>query len=167
MDVNDIDFLTALEQRPESYHYDADCAPSADAVREQCHWYLEKSKELPGKGAIRWIVEYGNAKIGEVHFSCWNDRTAEWEIGYRFLSEYWNKGFASEAARAVIKLSFLYFKVNRIAAFLNAENKRSAALVERIGMQKEGRLREVRLVNGVYYDELVYSVLRREINLLA
>ena len=42
------------------------------------------------------------------------------------------------------------------------ENNKNAALAERVGMMKEGRLREVKLVNGVYYDEYVFSILKRE-----
>jgi RimJ/RimL family protein N-acetyltransferase len=84
--------------------------------------------------------------IGEVHFTCNYDRTHEWEIGYKFLKEHWGNGYASEAVKAVIQYAFEHFNVNRIAAFLNAENKRSATLCERAGMVKEGCLREVRLI---------------------
>lgn len=48
-------------------------------------------------------------------------------------------------------------------AFLNAENKRSEALCKRIGMVRDGCLRENRLLNGRYYDDYVYSILEYEI----
>lgn len=103
-------------------------------------------------------------RIGEVHVICNWEQTLEWEIGYSFLPEYWGNGFAAEAVRAVIQYIFNHFKINRLAAFLNAENERSKALVERVGMVKDGRMRETRLVNGVYHDEYVYSILKREYN---
>ena len=48
-------------------------------------------------------------------------------------------------------------------AFTNANNKESIALLKRIGMIEEARLREVRMSDGIYCDEMVYSLLKREI----
>jgi ribosomal-protein-alanine N-acetyltransferase len=163
MNENVIDFIFMLETQFESYQYDSDNTPTYDAVIKRCQWYIDRTQSLPDDGAIRWIVRKNNIMIGEVHFTCNYDRTHEWEIGYKFLKEHWGNGFASESVRAVIQYAFENFNVNRIVAFLNAENKRSAALCERVGMVKEGRLREVRLINGVYYDEYIFSVLKRKI----
>ena len=162
MNESDIDFIIELEQREESYKYDSDDAPISDKIIKRCQWFIERTQALPEDGAIRWIVRKDNLLIGEVHFTCNYARTHEWEIGYKFLKEYWGNGFASEAVQAVMQYAFTHFNVNRIAAFLNAENNRSAALAERVGMKKEGCLREVRLVNGIYYDEYIFSLLKRE-----
>lgn len=162
MNETEIDFILMLEEQIESYKYDSDNAPTSDEVIKRCHRFIERSQELPDAGAIRWIVRKDNVMIGEIHFTCNWEKTHEWEIGYKFLKEYWGAGFASEATKAIIKHAFKYFNVNRIVAYLNAENVRSAALAERIGMLKEGRCREVKLVNGVYYDEYIFSILKRE-----
>jgi len=159
---SDTQFMKELLARPESYQYESDEAKPADEIEKSCLWYLEESKALPDGGAIRWIVRCNEARIGEIHVRCNWEQTSEWEIGWYFLPEYWGNGFATEAGKAVIRHVFAHFKINRLAAFLNAENKRSAALAERIGMMQEGRLREVRLINGVSCDEYVFSILRRE-----
>lgn len=158
----DISFIHTLAARPESFKYERDSAPPSNEVAEKCRWYIERAKSLPSKGAIRWIVLNRDVAIGEVHVTCNWEETLEWEIGWYFLAEHWYKGFATEAAKAVVHYVFHNFKINRLAAFLNAENERSAALAERIGMQKEGRMREVRLINGIYYDEYVFSILQKE-----
>ena len=157
---SDIEFMQELTARPESFKYDS--ALSSKEMAEQCRWYMERMKALPDVGAITWIVRKDNVMIGEVHLECYYEKTHEWEIGYRFLKEHWGNGFASEAVKAVIQYAFEHFNVNRIVAYLNAENDRSAALCERIGMVKEGRLREFRLINGIYYDDYLYSLLKRE-----
>lgn len=159
----EIDFILTLEGRFESYKYDSDIAPTSDEIIKRCHWFIEETQALPKKGAIRWIVRKDNVMIGEIHFTCNWEKTQEWEIGYKFLSEYWGAGFATEAVKSVIQYAFEHFEVNRIVAFLNAENSKSAALAERVGMIKEGRLREVKLVNEVYYDECVFSILKRDV----
>jgi len=162
MNESEIDFILMLEEQFESYKYDSDNAPISDEVIKRCQWFIERVQALPNEGAIRWIVRKDNVMIGEVHFICNWEKTHEWEIGYKFLKEHWGAGLASEAVKAVIQYAFIHFNVNRIVAFLNAENNRSAALAERIGMLKEGRLREVKLVNGIYYDEYAFSILKRE-----
>ena len=162
MNEGDIDFIIELEQRDESYKYDSDGAPTSDQVLKRCQWFIARTQALPDDGAIRWIVRKDNLMIGEVHFTCNYKRTHEWEIGYKFLKEYWGNGFASESVKAVMQYAFTHFNVNRISAFINAENDRSAALAERVRMKKEGCLREVRLINGIYYDEYIFSLLKRE-----
>jgi RimJ/RimL family protein N-acetyltransferase len=158
----DICFIQDLATRPESFKFDKNNAPSADEIIKRCHWYMEREKALPNEGAIRWIIKYNDTRIGEVHVICNWEETSEWEIGWYLLPEYWGKGFAAEAVKSVIQYVFSHFKINRLAAFLNAENDRSMALAERVGMVREGRLREVRYVKGAYYDEFIYSILRHD-----
>lgn len=165
MNESDISFIQDLAANPVSFKYDRENAPQSDEVAERCEWYIKKTETLPDKGAILWIVIGNDVKIGEVHVVCNWEETHEWEIGWYLLPEYWGKGYATEAAKSVIVYVFTNFKINRLAAFLNAENERSAALAERIGMLKEGRMRETKLVNGIYYDEYVFSILKREFRL--
>ncbi|MBI2385549.1 MAG: GNAT family N-acetyltransferase [Elusimicrobia bacterium] len=74
----------------------------------------------------------------------------------------WGKGFASEALRAAIDYSFTTLGMNRIGAEIYAVNERSIRLFERLGFKREGAVRESVLKNGVFVDEYVYGLLRRE-----
>ena len=118
---------------------------------------------MPNEGGIRWIVNLNSDKIGEIHVQCNWEKTLEWEIGYNFLKEYWGKGYVTEALKIIIPHIFNNFKVNRLVAFTNANNKESIALLKRAGMIEEARLREVRMSEGLYCDEMVFSVLKRDI----
>jgi len=117
---------------------------------------------LPDEGGIRWIVKLDGDSIGEIHVQCNWEKTLEWEFGYHFLKEHWGKGYATEALETIIPYVFTYFKVNRLVAFTNGSNKESIALLKRVGMYEEARLREVRMSSGIYCDEIVYSLLKRE-----
>jgi RimJ/RimL family protein N-acetyltransferase len=162
LNESDIDFIQRLSSRSEYFRYECEVAKTNDELAEQFKWYIEGIKKLPDAGAIQWIVTNNDVKIGELHIWCNWEKTHEWEIGWNLLLEHWGKGFATEAAKAVIQHAFENFNVNRIVAFPNAENTRSTTLCERVGMINEGRVREVRLINGIYYDECIYSVLKRE-----
>ena len=160
----DINFIQRLNARPEYFKYESEVAKTDVEVAERCKWYFEGSKLVPDKGAIQWILTKNESQIGEMHVWCNWERTHEWEIGWHLLIENWGKGYATEAATAVIQYAFTNFNINRIMACPNADNKRSTALCERIGMTKEGHMREVRLINNVYYDEEVFGILKSDMN---
>ena len=62
-----------------------------------------------------------------------DDSTAE--LGYRFFRAFWGRGYATEAARAVISDAFLRAGVVRITALTMAVNTRSRRVMERLGMR--------------------------------
>ena len=158
----DYDFIHALRTRPEYYRYENDGAYTDEEITSQFNGFMEGAKKLPDRGSIQWIVLCSDVKIGEVHLWCNFDKTLEWEIGWHFMLEHWGKGFATEAANAVLRYAFANFRINRIMACPNAENVRSIAMCERIGMVREGHVREVRLLNGAYCDEVIFGILKRE-----
>ncbi len=59
------------------------------------------------------------------------------EIGWQFLPVYWNKGYATEAARALLAHGFQHHKLNEIVAFAVHNNHASIAVMEKIGMQRD------------------------------
>ena len=160
----DINFMQKLIARPEAYFYDPDMQESPDDIIKNCQWFIEKMNSLPDEGGIRWIVNHNGNSIGEIHVQCNWEKTLEWEFGYHFLKEHWGNGYATETLKTIIPYVFNHFKVNRLVAFTNSNNKESIALLKRVGMFEEARLREVRMSDGVYCDEMVYSLLKREIS---
>jgi RimJ/RimL family protein N-acetyltransferase len=88
----------------------------------------------------------------------------EANIGYEFDPTYWNHGYATEAAHAIVDFGFQHFGVHRIWADCVADNTGSAHVLEKLGMKLEGRLREKEYFKGRYWDALIYAVLEAEWN---
>jgi RimJ/RimL family protein N-acetyltransferase len=59
------------------------------------------------------------------------------EIGWRLAYEYWGKGYATEAARGVLEVGFDRLNLPEIVSFTATINRRSYALMERLGMNRE------------------------------
>ena len=57
------------------------------------------------------------------------------EIGWRFLPEFWGKGYATEAARAWLNQGFSIHCIDKIVSFAVGENTGSTAVMERLRMQ--------------------------------
>lgn len=59
------------------------------------------------------------------------------EIGWRFARKWWGQGFATEAARGALQVGFERLGLDEIVAFTAVGNLRSAAVMERLGMQED------------------------------
>lgn len=56
------------------------------------------------------------------------------EVGWRLAKQYWGNGYATEAARCALKYAFKNLKLDEVVSFTAVANKRSRAVMERIGM---------------------------------
>ncbi len=59
------------------------------------------------------------------------------EIGWRLAREHWGMGYATEAAREVLRVGFEWLALNEIVSFTTVPNRRSWAVMQRIGMQRQ------------------------------
>ncbi len=84
------------------------------------------------------------------------------DIGYELSPEYWGKGYATEAANAIVRFGFIKLRLHRIWATCVAENTASAHVLEKLGMRPEGRLRENERFKGRWWDTLIYAILVQE-----
>jgi RimJ/RimL family protein N-acetyltransferase len=79
------------------------------------------------------------------------DSTTEIEIYYGFFKENWNKGVATEAAKAVLRFGFEELKAPNIAAITLPENRASQTVLQKLGLQKTGENRFFRETECLYY----------------
>lgn len=59
------------------------------------------------------------------------------EIGWRLAADSWGRGLATEAARAALKHAFDVLEFRRVIATVQAANRASIRVVEKLGMQPE------------------------------
>jgi len=84
------------------------------------------------------------------------------EIGYWLGRGYWGRGFATEAARALIRYGFEERTFNRIEATVFSFNDASAKVLEKSGMTFEGLLRQAVRKGDDYIDVRMYSIVKSE-----
>jgi RimJ/RimL family protein N-acetyltransferase len=84
------------------------------------------------------------------------------EIGYVFSPAFAGRGFAGEAAHALLHLAFDELGLHRIFARIDARNTASARLAARLGMRQEAHLVENEWFKGEWTDELDFALLGRE-----
>lgn len=60
------------------------------------------------------------------------------EIGWRLAFEHWRKGLATEAAKEALRIGFQRLGLAEIVSFTTVNNRRSRAVMERLGMTESG-----------------------------
>jgi RimJ/RimL family protein N-acetyltransferase len=83
------------------------------------------------------------------------------ELGFSFDPRHQGKGYATEAARALLDWAFAQ-GLHRVIGRLEPRNTPSARVLEKLGMRLEGHLVENEWVKGEWQSELVYAILERE-----
>lgn len=84
------------------------------------------------------------------------------EIGYWLGVPYWGNGYMTEAARAVVSYAFADGGLNRVFAYHFTRNPASGRVLQKIGMRREGTMRQ----HVVKWDEPIdvdyYGILRED-----
>jgi RimJ/RimL family protein N-acetyltransferase len=84
------------------------------------------------------------------------------ELGYWIGVASWGRGYATEASRAMLSHAFGPLDLERVVAHCLTRNEGSWRVMEKLGMQREGRLRSHILKWDVLEDIWIYGILREE-----
>ena len=122
----------------------------------------EAAKNPRTRFAFAIIYKKEERLIGAVELHIGDTVNKNAEIGYVVHPDYWEKGIATDAATLIIKFGFEQLKLHRIYATCDPRNTASAKVLEKVGMTKEGRMRENLLLRDGWRDSLLYSVLEQE-----
>ena len=111
-----------------------------------------------------WVVTLRDTGkvIGTIGFVWYSDENRLAELGYSFARETWNRGYATQALRAVIDAAFRALPLNRLEAQHDIRNPASGRVMEKCGLRQEGILRGRILNKGEYVDVALYAILRSD-----
>jgi len=84
------------------------------------------------------------------------------EVWYKINVEHWNKGYATEAIKAVISFGINRLKLHRIEAGCAVENLASIRVLEKAGMTQEGRKRQILPLKTGWMDSFEFAILDEE-----
>jgi RimJ/RimL family protein N-acetyltransferase len=84
------------------------------------------------------------------------------ELGYWVGRPYWNRGYCTEAGRALLEYGFTELSLNRIHASHLSRNPASGRVMEKLGITREGLLRQHAKKWDKYEDLVVYGLVRQD-----
>jgi [ribosomal protein S5]-alanine N-acetyltransferase len=127
--------------------------------------FIASCRQMAEEGTgVRLAVDRlaDGAFIGWCSLSRWNPDYRSASLGYCFAEAAWGKGYATEAASALLGWAFDTLDLNRVQAEADTRNAASGRVLEKLGFVHEGTLREDCVVDGDVSDSWVYGLLRRE-----
>ena len=124
---------------------------------------ISSQKEKPRKRyTLAITLKEENKLIGSCDLCVESPENKEGWIGYCLNRQFWNKGYATEAAEALLRFGFQQLGLHRIFAAVDPKNIVSIHVLEKTGMQYEGHLREHKWSKGRWRDSLLYAILENE-----
>lgn len=118
--------------------------------------------ELRPGGAVTLGIECDGALAGDVIVFGGDRATQTAEIGWVLSPDSRGRGYATEAAAALLPIVFDGLEAHRVIARMDSENDASAAVAARIGMRREALLVEDAFIRGEWVDTLSYAMVERE-----
>lgn len=151
-----------------------DIRSNADAMRhinrpiartiEDAHALIAKMNGmLKLNDGVQWGITLKNELrvVGMIGYHRIDKENHRAEIGYILHPVLWNKGIMSEAIKPVIAYAFNAMKLHSIEAKVDPVNKNSSGLLLKHKFVREGHFKEDTLINGVFCDTEVYSLLSK------
>lgn len=134
-------------------------ATNINVVRNQLHELINNQIKIDiGFCSIR--EKSSNQYIGEADILSINNISERCVVGYNLLPEFWNKGYATEITRELIKYAFMNLSLERVEALVMQANTASCKVLEKAGFLKEGLLRNFSKINGDYHNVCYYGMVK-------
>jgi len=170
--VSDRDFLAAFARNPDQLRYMMFSLASEREVDEFLSITLS-GRDDPERHEWHLAVELtpgaaGNETadrpkpIGSVDLMAEGPGAVEAELGYFFLEEHWGNGYAAEAAEPLLDFAFGALGFHRVWGKCHVENAGSARVMEKLGMVREGTVREHAWLRDHWRTSYLYGILDRE-----
>lgn len=158
--LGDVDDVLAYAQDPEWSRF-LRTLPSP-YLRADAERFVARQLLLDRRVHPAWAIVLDGHGVGGINLRfSFEHRLAE--LGYSIARHLWNRGYVTEAARAVIDAAFgAHEGLERVRAMADARNAGSQRVMEKVGMTREGVLRRNRVERGEAIDEAWYGVLREE-----
>lgn len=155
--------VLAYQADPRYLRYYAWTERTPQAVRDFLGIFLAQQKEQDRyRFQLAVVLKKSGALIGNCGIRQSQAFSLEADLGYEIAPEQWGQGYATEAARALLRFAFEELKVHRVYAECVSENVGSQRVLRKLGMRQEGHLRENQYYRSRWWDTLIFAILEHE-----
>ncbi|GCE26263.1 alanine acetyltransferase [Dictyobacter alpinus] len=164
-DFEEQDWKPTLEYQsdPEFLRYNPWTQRSEMDVRSLIRIFINWGRERPRKKyQLAIVLKENNQVIGNCGLRMTYAEAGMADLGYELDRRYWGRGYATEAAYALLQYGFEQLHLHRIWAYCLLENTASAHVLQKIGMRYEGSQLESEWMKGRWWTTLLFGLLERE-----
>jgi RimJ/RimL family protein N-acetyltransferase len=127
-------------------------------------WIAAQSDAFARKAGLAFAIELEETHelIGVISLRDMDVENCRAEMGFWLGQQWWGKGYGTTAARMLLDYAFRELGLNRVHAFYLVRNPASGRVLEKIGMQREGVLRQPVRKWGKFENVVLVSILRQD-----
>lgn len=156
---SDWEAVLAYQQDPLYLRYYEWTSRTREEVRAFMKRFLDQQIQVPRiKFQFAVTLKSSGQLIGNCGIRRDSPEAREADMGYELDPKHWRKGYATEAAGAVLDFGFSSMDLQRVTAWCIADNVASARVLEKIGMKLEKRMRHHQYFKGRWWDTLWYAI---------
>jgi RimJ/RimL family protein N-acetyltransferase len=123
----------------------------------------EITQHFESRSLFQWgVANLDDRIIGTCTLASLSEEHRRAEVGFALARSQWGNGYMAEALPALLRFAFETLQLHRLEADADPRNLSSIRLLEGVGFQREGFLRERYHLNGEIQDALFYGLLRPE-----
>lgn len=153
---DDLDDLARLYADPDIRRYFPDGTRTREETREELEWFLQGHPRHPELGLWATVLTESGAFLGRCGLLPWTiDGRDEVELAYLLDKAHWGRGYATEAARGIVRHAFDELGLTRLISLVDPDNLPSQRVAERVGMRLE---RRVDGIDGDGIPTLIYAL---------
>lgn len=162
-DLEKIYYWKYVDEEQASKKWNGPYIPEVHLTKETFLSQWQQEQALYPNIPSSLVMTVNNEFIGTVG-AYWVDQNTHWlETGIvTYNPQYWNGGYGSEAYALWIDFLFEQTPLHRLGMSTWSGNERMMRVAEKLGMQIEARIRDARIVDGIFYDAIKMGILRSE-----
>ncbi|MBW9158555.1 GNAT family N-acetyltransferase [Clostridium tagluense] len=159
---NDLENIYRLKSEPSVWKFSNKIATNKIEDSKSSLESLLKNYDKNKRDFQALFLKKSGKYIGEAGILTFNNQNNRAVVGYNLLPEHWNKGYATEITKALVKYLFEDTKTERIEALALDSNTASRKVLEKSGFVLEGLLRNFAYINNRYFNVCYFGIIRHD-----
>lgn len=164
IELSDLDSIHTLHSLPETDKFNTLGIPkNIQETKSIIEGWIKENNKSESKNLTFAIEQIISKKfIGLIALKIGSEKFKNGEVWYKLHSGYWGKGFGTESLISIVNFGFEKIKLHRIEAGCAVDNIGSIKILEKVGMTREGRKRQVLPLKSGWSDNFEYAILETD-----
>lgn len=153
---DDVEAVHAYAGDPEVCRY-TDWGPNTPLQSQAFIDEMRAASAAESPGSLTWAVTVTGNVVGACSVTVTSHEHQRGVMGYVLARSHWGRGYATEAAAAVLRFARAELGLRRVEATCRPDNVASQRVLGKIGMEQEGLMRSHMLIRGRREDSLLFA----------
>ena len=161
--IEDANSVYGYVKDPVYWQHQRSEAPSEDQVKSLIEWVVREQGASPRLLYFLAAARRDSGEVvGEAVLKITSPDNKQGELGFGVVPKFWKQGYGTEIGHAILEAAFGSLKLHRVSGLCSPDNKASIRVMQKLGMAREGLLRDIHFGRGKWWSSVMYGILEDE-----